>query len=115
MTEPDTTSTKSETTDKKDLKNKYLAILELMRTPSFGNMLKTLNTKEAIIICLLGYVDGKDFTTESIAQLLGIEQAEVRETTKKVLTIYKENINQFIDNTIDSVTGKPLVLNRKEK
>ena len=71
-------------------KDDCLKILELMRTPSFGEMLKSLTPKEAIIICLkLGYVDEKYFTTESIAGFLGIETSEVIETTKKVLLVYK--------------------------
>ena len=96
-------------------KDDYLKILELMRTPSFGEMLKSLTPKEAVIICLkLGYVDEKYFTTESIAGFLGIETSEVIETTKKVLLVYKENINQFIDKAVDIATGSSLVL-KKDK
>ena len=55
-----------------------------MRTTSFGDMLKSLTSKEAVIICLkLGYVDDKYFTTESIAVFLGIETSEVIETKKR--------------------------------
>ena len=87
-------------------KDDCLKILELMRTPSFGEMLKSLTPKEAVIICLkLGYVDEKYFTTESIAGFLGIETSEVIEIIKKVLLVYKENINQFIDKTVDIATG----------
>ena len=61
-----------------------MKILELMRTTSFGDMLKSLTSKEAVIICLkLGYVDDKYFTTESIAVFLGIETSEVIETKKR--------------------------------
>ena len=96
-------------------KDDYLKILELMRTPSFGEMLKTLTPKEAVIICLrLGYVDEKYFTTESIAGFLGIETSEVIEATRKVLSVYKENINQFIDKAVDIATGSSLVL-KKDK
>lgn len=90
-------------------------ILELMRTPSFGEMLKSLTSKEAVIICLkLGYVDGKYFTTESIADFLEIETSEVLEITKKVLLVYKENINQFIDKAVEVATESSLVLKKKE-
>ncbi len=96
-------------------KDDCLKILELMRTPSFGEMLKSLTPKDAIIICLkLGYVDGKYFTTESVAGFLGIETSEVIETTKKVLLVYKENINQFIDKAVEVATGSSLVLKKKE-
>lgn len=80
-------------------------ILELLRTPTFSQMMNILSVKEAIIISLkLGYVDGKYFSTESIAEFLGIEQEEVRETTKKVLLLYKENINSLIDEAVAIVT-----------
>lgn len=91
-------------------KDDYLKILELMRTPSFGEMLKSLTPKEAVIICLkLGYVDGKYFTTESIANFLGIETNEVIDTTKNILLVYKENINKFIDKAVEVTTESSLV------
>lgn len=63
-----------------------------------------LNPKAAVIIALrLGYVDNKYFSTESIATFLGIEETEVRETTKEVLNVYKNNINNFIDKAISYV------------
>ena len=99
----------SQTTSKIE-KDDYLKILELMRTPSFGEMLKSLTPKEAVIICLkLGYVDGKYFTTESIANFLEIETNEVIETTKNILLVYKENINKFIDKAVEVTTESSLV------
>lgn len=86
-------------------KDDCLKILELLRTPSFNQMMSVLSVKESVIISLkLGYIDGKYFSTDSIAQFLGIEQHEVIDTTRKVLLLYKENINQFIDNAIQIAT-----------
>jgi len=86
-------------------KDDCLKILELLRTPSFNQMMSVLSVKESVIISLkLGYVDGKYFSTESIAEFLGVEPQEVIETTRKVLLLYKENINQFIDNAIQIAT-----------
>lgn len=86
-------------------KDDCLKILELLRTPSFSQMMSTLSVKESVIISLkLGYVDGKYFSTDSIAEFLGIEPQEVIDTTRKVLLLYRENINQFIDNAIQIVT-----------
>ena len=80
-------------------------ILELLRTPTFSQMLNTLTVKEAIIISLkLGYIDGKFFSTESIAKFLEISEDEVRKTTKKVLLLYKDNINSFLDGIIEIAT-----------
>lgn len=90
------------------VKEDYNKILELLRTPSFTELMSVLSPKEAVIISLkLGYIDGKFFSTESIANFLGIEELEVIETTKKVLLAYKENINQFIDTAIQIATEQP--------
>ena len=70
--------------------------------PTFQQMVDTLSAKEAIIVSLkLGYVDGKYFSTEAIANFLGIEKEEVLEPMKRVLLLYKENINQAIDSVIE--------------
>lgn len=96
--------------DKNITSKDYIRVLEVMKTQDFSEMLKVLSPKEAIIICLrLGYVDGKYFTTESIAGFLGVEEDEVREITKKILLVYKENINNFIDQAINIVTDNPVL------
>lgn len=98
-------------------KTDCIKMLELLRTPSFEQMISVLTVKESIIISLkLGYVDGKYFSTESIAQFLEIEEKEVIEITKKVLLLYKENINSFLDNIIEIATdqvGQERVLSMK--
>lgn len=97
-------------------KNDALRILELLRKPTFGEMLNTLNVKEAIVISLkLGYVDGKCFSTESIAEFLDMEKEEVVETTKKALILYRELANKLLDDVIDVATdNKPVLLLNKE-
>ena len=80
-------------------------LLELLKTSTFNDMLKVLTLKEAVIICLrLGYIDNKYFTSESIANFLGIDTLEVTETTKKVLLLYRDNINKIIDTAIENTT-----------
>jgi len=92
-------------TDNSLTKEESLKILELMRTPSFSQMLSILSVKEAVIISLkLGYIDGKYFETESIAEFLGISVEEVIEVTRKVLLLYRNSIVEFIDNTIALTT-----------
>ena len=93
--------------DNKDMsKEDCIKMLELLRTPTFSQMNSVLTTKEAVIISLkLGYVDGKYFSNSSIANFLQISEEEVIETTKKVLLVYKENINNFIDNVIYIATN----------
>lgn len=97
-------------------KEDCLKALELLRTPTFSQMMDILSVKESVIISLkLGYIDGKYFSTESIAEFLGIEQDEVRETTKKVLLLYKENINQFLDHAIQVAVDEPGTLGKNGK
>ena len=96
-------------------KEDYLNVLKLMRSPKFDEILKLFTPKEAIIVCLkLGYVDEKYFTTEAIANFLGIELDEVREITKKALLIYKENINQMLDEAIEIAVDSSIVLKKKK-
>lgn len=91
-------------------KDDYSSMLELLRSPSFTDMMNILSAKEAVIISLrLGYVDNKYFTPKAISNFLGIDEEEVNETTKKVLLVYKDNFNNFIDRLIastDSVKEK---------
>lgn len=85
--------------------NEYKMLLELLKTSTFNDMLKVLTPKEAVIVCLrLGYIDNKYFTSESIANFLGIDTLEVTETTKKVLLLYRDNINKIIDTAIENTT-----------
>lgn len=96
-------------------KDNYRQLLELLRTPSFAQMMNILSTKEAIIIALkLGYVDEKYFTTEAIASFLDRDTDEVRETTKKILNLYKENINQLIDEVVEVATEQRKILTNEE-
>lgn len=96
-------------------KDNYKQLLELLRTPSFAQMMSVLSPKEAIIIALkLGYVDEKYFTTEAIATFLNIETDEVRETTKKILNLYKDNINQLIDEIVEVATEQRKILTNEE-
>lgn len=85
------------------VKEDYIRIIELLKTSNFGQMLNFLTPKEAIIVCLrLGYVDDKYFSSNSIAEFLGIELDEVIESTQKALLLYKNSINEFIDKAVAS-------------
>jgi len=82
-------------------KEEYIKILELIKTPTFGDLMTNLTPKAAVIISLrLGYIDNKYFSSESIATFLGIDESEVRETTKEILNLYKNQVNNFIDKAI---------------
>ena len=86
----------------------YLQILELIKTPTFNELVNQLDTKSAVIISLsLGYIDDKYFTSQAIADFLGISEEEVTETVKQILNVYKERFNQFIEKAIQYTSGEP--------
>ena len=94
----------------------YTEMLELLRTPIFEQTINTLSIKESAIVALkLGYIDGKCFSDEYIAEFLKIEKTEIKEITKKVLLLYKENLNKFVDHAIETVTEQPRKLSKKIK
>ena len=95
-------------------KDDCVKVLKLLRTPTFTEMMNVLSVKEAIIISLkLGYVDEKYFSTAAIAQFLDIEEEEVIDVTKKVLLLYKEKINDFLNNVIEIATDKDKKLSKR--
>lgn len=86
------------------IKEVYIKIQELFKTQYFDNKLKAYTPKEITIIALnFGYINNKSFTTSEIASFLGLETQEVINIIKKVLLEYKDMVNQFIDNMIDTV------------
>lgn len=94
----------------------YGKFLELLKTPTFSDMLSILTPKEAVIIMLkLGYIDNKYFSTDRIAEFLEIEPSEVSETTKKVILLLKERINDYIDLAINEVSKEDIVTLKKEQ
>ena len=96
--------------------DEYIKILELLKTPTFYELMQQLPAKKAIIIALrLGYIDGRYFSTEAIATFLGIEQQEVRETTTEILNLHKQNINNIIDNATAYLNESTYTLKLKQK
>lgn len=107
-TEEKTQTLNPNTNDKKTLTiDDYIKLLTLLKTQTFSQMIGTLSIKDAIIISLkLGFVDGKCYSTEAIAKFLETTESEVREITSKVMLFYKDNINSFIDNAINTISDK---------
>ena len=98
---------KDEKEELKVSKDTALQLLELIKSPSFSELTSSFSAKDAIIAGLkLGYVDGKYFSTEAICNFLDISPEEVRESTKKVLELYKERLVDSIDSVIDIATDK---------
>ena len=84
-------------------KETCINLLEVLRTPSFEEMMKTLSVKDAVIISLrLGYIDGKYYSSDAIANFLDISKEEVMEITKKVLYLYRDYFNEYLDKLINN-------------
>lgn len=93
------------------VKDDAVKLLELMRTPSYNELTSSFSPKDAIIIGLkLGYVDGKYFSTEAIANFLGESEDTVRESTQKVLLAYKDHLMSTLDSVIEVATDKKKAL-----
>lgn len=108
--------TKEEVSTASPVNTEYGKFLELLKTPTFSDMLSILTPKEAVIIMLkLGYIDNKYFSTEKIADFLEIEPSEVSETTKKVILLLKERINNYIDLAINEVSKDGTITLKKEQ
>ena len=83
-----------------------IQILEIFRSYSFKEMLNYLTPKEAVIICLrFGYIDNKYYSVQAISNFLGITELEVLNITKKILLLFKDNINKYLDNAIEYIEG----------
>ena len=84
----------------------YIKMLDLLKTPSFTQLMQVLTMKEIVIIALkLGYIDDKYFSNDTIAEFLGIDQQEVIDTTTKALLLYKDSFDQFIDAAVENAHG----------
>lgn len=82
--------------------------LNLLRTPTFKELLDTLSTKEAVIITLkFGYVDNKCHSIIDIAEFLNIDCEEVKAIIKDALSKIRNNLSE--KDTEDIVkTLKPI-------
>lgn len=92
--------------NKLDVADDYLNILKMLKTPIFHEVMNELSAKEAVIASLkLGYIDEKYFSNESIANFLQINLDEVTETFKRVLLIYKDYINKYLNIVLQLTDG----------
>ncbi len=80
----------------------FMGIMQLLNGEQ---ILKGLSPKETVIAFLrLGFIDGKSFTTSSIAKFLQVDEKEVRETTKKAMLLFKNVFTNLLSKTETSIT-----------
>lgn len=85
-------------------KETYVKTMELIASPSFKSLMENLEPKEAIITTLKL---GEYFSSEVIANLLGISEEEIIQTTTKVLKKAKQELTGSIDQSKASFTQEP--------
>ena len=85
-------------------KEKYIQMLELLKTPIFFKMLPQFGYEAAAIITLgLVQVDGNYYSIDAISNFLNIPKEKVYETIIFVLKKYRDILNNSIDYTIESL------------
>lgn len=89
----------------------YINMIKLFKTSNFKQMISNLGSKESIIISLrMGYIDGKYFSVDAIAEFLDIERDEVSKIIKEVLLNYKKSVIKSIDHAIEVASDEQNVL-----
>ena len=85
--------------------NECEIIEEISKSLLFNEIIKSLTPLENSIISLkLSDINGKTFSNDYIAIIVGVDEIKVSQTIKKVLLLYKQQINYFIDDIIDLTT-----------
>ena len=80
-------------TVRKLTKNDWTKALDLLRTPRFVSLKRTLNEKDFAIIALqLGYVEGYHYTTKDISEFLREKEDIILEITRVFLPVFKEKL-----------------------
>lgn len=93
----------------------YINMIKLFKTSNFKQMISNLWSKESIIISLrMGYIDGKYFSVDAIAEFLDIERDEVSKIIKEVLLNYKESVIKSIDHAIEVASDEQNVLKNEK-
>lgn len=80
-------------------KEDYLLIQSIISSPEFKEMIKlNFSIEEVVVASFLHYGrNGKTFSVDQIATLLGIEGNEVIEIARRSIASYKELINKKFD------------------
>ena len=95
------------------MKEDYEKLLSLVHTKTFTDLLQYVSPKEATIISLrFGFVDGKFFTPESIRDFLGVSQDEIKNATRKVLFLLKDDVDSFIEKVFQATTEESKETNK---
>ena len=82
-------------------KNDYVIIQKILKSPLFNEISAKIGVYESLIILLrFGYIEGISFSTKKIANFLNLSEEEVENIIKELLLLYKDDINNYVDNKI---------------
>ena len=84
-----------------DIKLKNIIIENDLKLNNFGILLTGELNNNELLIALLKF--GVNISIKDIANYLNIKEMDVKKIIKKVLIIYKKNINQYIDNIVKDI------------
>lgn len=95
-----------------EFNEEQLKQLESLKVPTYMEILSNFTPKEAVIVCLgLGFINGKSYSIGEISDFLKINKQEIQEIVLKYLNLYRNNIKQFIDKTVE-LSNESFVLSK---
>ena len=94
-------------TEEKAKEAAYASIVNLLKTPSFNEMVGTLDDKDKMIISLISeYFYNKYYHSEELPEIFKINETEILTIIKNSLLLYKKRINDLIDSAISLTTDE---------
>ncbi len=85
----------------------YANILNLLKTPSFNELVGTLDVKDKMIISLISeYFYNKYYHSEELPEIFKINEMEILTIIKNSLLLYKKRINDLIDSAVSLTTDE---------
>ena len=100
-------------TEEKTKEAAYASIVNLLKTPSFNELVGTLDVKDKMIISLISeYFYNKYYHSEELPEIFKINEAEILTIIKNSLLLYKKRINDLIDTAV-TLTTEELKKTRK--
>lgn len=92
----------------------YDTMMKALKDSTLFQMMQHVTLTEAVVVSLqLGLVLGKKFTTSDIALLFEIDENQIKDMTKRVLSIYHKELNSLITEPEQENTKKIKILGKK--
>ena len=87
-----------------ELREFYIRAIELLKSPIFMKLLINLSVKDAIIlaIIILSYLENKEINLEDLANLLEIDIVTFKKDYKKMLLLFRDNINEYLNTHLNN-------------